>query len=75
MLLNERHHSQRSEKGGGSRKVSVALRVEEKSNISGEWFPIEGFRKSERSGFGKESGKPSGVRVMLEAEPLLWRRR
>ena len=44
VLLNVRHHSQMSEKGGGSRKVSVALRVEEKSNISGAWFSIEGFR-------------------------------
>jgi len=59
VLLNARYHSQRSEKGGGSRKVGVGFRAASKSNISGAWSPIERFRKSERSGFGEGSGKPS----------------
>ena len=74
VLLNIRHHSQASEKGGGRRKCGVGFRAASKSNISGTWFPIEGFRKSERSGFGEGSGKLSCIRVMLEATPLIRQR-
>ena len=70
VLLNVRHYSQTSEKGGGSRKSGVDFREVSKSNISGTWFSIEGFRKSERSGFGEESGKLSGIGVVLKAARL-----
>ena len=70
MLLNICHHSQRSEKGGGRRKCGVGFREASKSNISGTWFSIEGFRKSERSGFGEGSGKLSGIGVVLKAARL-----
>ena len=71
VLLNVRHHSQTSEKGGGCRRVCIEFKVESNSNISGAWSPIERFRKSERSGFGEGSGKPSGIRVLLEAAPSI----
>ena len=44
VLLNIRHHSQRSEKGGGSRQSGVDFREVSKPNISGAWFSLEGFR-------------------------------